>query len=76
MRNEFVLRGSRLRGPSDHVQRDNLVTPQSIDPFGILFSSVSCSSSAFCVAVGSDGDEISYNGSAWTTLTNMTPLVG
>ena len=47
-----------------------------MDPFGLPFSSVSCSSSAFCVAVNSYGDEISYNGSAWSTLTRIDPLGG
>src|ERR1019366_4352358 len=29
MRNEFVLRGRRLRGPSDYVQRNNLVSSKA-----------------------------------------------
>ena len=39
---------------------------QTVDPSGQSLNSVSCASSAYCVAVSASGNVFTYNGSSWS----------
>jgi hypothetical protein len=45
--------------------------PVNVDP-STQISSVSCPSSLFCVAVDDEGDEVTYNGSSWSSPSGLT----
>jgi len=69
-----IALGSDNGGPAHAVTYSGGTwsSPMEIDPEeGNALHSVTCVSSSFCVAVGNSGDEITYNGSAWSTPTKV-----
>ncbi len=44
---------------------------QSADGFGNVLTSVSCPSAGFCVAVDNAGNAVTYNGSSWSSPSNI-----
>jgi hypothetical protein len=45
----------------------------SVDPGGGGLTSVSCSSTNFCVAVDGDGNALTYNGAGWSPPRRISP---